>query len=60
MANEKISTMASAGALDGTELVEVVKGGANRRTTTQDIADLGGGGGGGGSRQTYAVKVMHF
>jgi hypothetical protein len=49
MANEKISTMASAGALDGTELVEVVKGGANRRTTTQDIADLGGGGGGGGS-----------
>ena len=40
MADVKISEMGSAGTLDGTELVEVVKGGANKKTTTQDIADL--------------------
>lgn len=47
MANKKISELSAAGALAGTELVEVVKGGVNVQTTTQDIADLGGGGGGG-------------
>lgn len=45
MADTKISAETAAGTLDGTEIVPVVKGGANRRTTTQDIADLGGGGG---------------
>lgn len=45
MANKKISELAAAGTLDGSELVEVVKGGTNSQTTTQDIADLGGGGG---------------
>jgi hypothetical protein len=45
----KISDDPSAGTLDGTEIVPVVAGGANKRTTAQAIADLGGGGGGGGS-----------
>lgn len=45
MANEKISGMSAAAALTGTELVEVVQGGDNVKTTTQDIADLGAGGG---------------
>lgn len=49
MANKKISELSSAGALTGTESVEIVQGGANVKTTTQDIADLGGGGGGGGT-----------
>lgn len=43
MANLKISELTVAGALAGTELVEVVQGGVNKQTTTQDIADLGGG-----------------
>jgi hypothetical protein len=46
MANEKISEMGAASALTGAELVEVVQGGANKKATTQDIADLGGGGAG--------------
>lgn len=40
MANKKISAMAAAGALAGTEQVEVNKGGLTRRTTTADIAAL--------------------
>lgn len=48
MASKKISELTAAGALSGVELVEVVKGGVNVQTTTQDIADLGGGGGGSG------------
>jgi hypothetical protein len=47
MANAKISELPASGALTGTELVELVQGGVNKQTTTQDIADLGGGGGGG-------------
>lgn len=47
MANKKISELSSAGPLTGTESVEIVQGGANVQTTTQDIADLGAGGGGG-------------
>jgi hypothetical protein len=42
MADEKISGMAVA-TLSGTEMVEVVQGGVNKRTSTQAIADLGGG-----------------
>lgn len=45
MADLKISELSNAGALDGSESVEVVQGGVNVKTTTQDIADLGGGGG---------------
>lgn len=45
MANRKISQLDPAGTLTGTEAVEIVQGGANVQTTTQDIADLGGGGG---------------
>lgn len=44
MADLKISELGAAGALDGSELVEVVKSGTNVQTTTQDIADLGGAG----------------
>lgn len=45
MPNKKISELTTASALSGTELVEVVQGGENRQTTTQDIANLGGGAG---------------
>jgi len=40
MANIKISELTEAGALTGTELVEIVQDGANVQTTAQDIADL--------------------
>lgn len=45
MADLKISELPASDALTGAELVELVQGGVNKRTTTQDIADLGGGGG---------------
>lgn len=45
MPDQKISELSAAGALDGSELVEIVQSGSNVKTTTQDIADLGGGGG---------------
>lgn len=48
MANQKISQLPTASALDGSELVEIVQGGSNKKTTAQVIADLGTGGGGGG------------
>jgi hypothetical protein len=44
MPNKKISQLAVAGSLTGTELVPVVQSGVTVQTTTQDIADLGGGG----------------
>lgn len=47
--DKKISELTSAGALTGAEILEVVQGGANKQTTTQDIADLSGGGGTWGS-----------
>lgn len=40
MARKKISEYTAAGTLTGAELVEVVQGGANKRTTTQGIANL--------------------
>lgn len=40
--SKKISELTAASALTGTELVEVVQGGTNKRTTSQDIADLAG------------------
>jgi hypothetical protein len=43
MADTKISGLASAGTLTGTELVPVVKSGVTSQSTTQDIADLAGG-----------------
>jgi len=42
MADARISELGAAGALDGSELVEVVKGGTNVQTTSQDMADLSG------------------
>lgn len=45
MANKKISELATADTpLDGSELLELVQGGINKKGTAQDIADLGGGG----------------
>lgn len=41
--SKKISQLSAASALTGTELVEVVQGGTNVQTTTQDIADLAAG-----------------
>lgn len=49
MASKKISELTAAGALTGAELVEVVQGGQNVKSTTQAIANLGGGGGAWGS-----------
>lgn len=43
MASKKISELTAAGALTGAELVEIVQGGTNKQSTTQDIANLGGG-----------------
>lgn len=40
MANKNIDNFSAAGALDGTEMVEVLQSGVNKRTTTQAIADL--------------------
>lgn len=42
--NKKITDLTAAGALTGGEPIEVVQGGINVQTTTQDIADLGSGG----------------
>lgn len=47
MPDTKTSDETAAGALDGSELVRIVQGGNNRKTTTQDIADLAPAGGGG-------------
>lgn len=44
MADKEVGSLTSAGTLDGTELIHVVKSGNSRQTTAQDIADLGGGG----------------
>ena len=43
MANTKISNLPSAGALAGTEPLPIVQGGATKKTTVQDIANLAGG-----------------
>ena len=44
MSDLKISQLSTESPLGGTELVEVVIGGVNKKTTTQDIADLAGSG----------------
>jgi len=49
MANKRISELANATALTGAELIELVQGGVNVKSTAQDIANLGGGGGSWGS-----------
>ena len=41
MAKKKISGLPAGSALNGTELVPIVQAGTTKRTTTQDIADLG-------------------
>lgn len=59
--DKKISQLDAVSSLDGTELVEVVQTGTNKKTTTQAIADLGGGGGGGitGTGQVnYLTKIV--
>jgi hypothetical protein len=42
MPNTKISDLADASALDGSEFVPMVQGGADRKATTQEVADLSG------------------
>lgn len=42
----KISSLTNKTPLDGTEQLEINDGGTTKKTTAQDIADLGGGGGG--------------
>lgn len=56
--DKKISQLDAVSSLDGTELVEVVQTGTNKKTTTQAIADLGGGGGGigGGGTTNFIPK----
>lgn len=46
MADKKVTELAAAGALDGSELVEAVQGGVNVQTTTADIAALAASGSG--------------
>lgn len=41
----KISELPSSSALDGSEIVPIVKDGVTSQTTTQEIADLGTSGG---------------
>lgn len=38
MANKKISELPAAGAITGSELVEIVQGGVNKQTTTQAVS----------------------
>lgn len=45
MADLKISQLATESPIVGTEEVEIIAGGINKKTTTQDIANLGGSGG---------------
>lgn len=56
MPRSKISQLPTAGALTGAELVEIVQSDANKKTTTQDIANLGGGGGSDGAQAANTVK----
>lgn len=55
--SKKISELTTASALSGAELVEVVQGGSNKKTTAQDIADLGSGGGTSG---TYTPTLFNI
>lgn len=54
--NKAISQLPVAGALDGTELVELVQAGDNVQSTAQDIADLAGGGIAGSGTLDYLPK----
>lgn len=47
MSNKKISELTTASTPDGSELVEIVQGGINKKVTTQEIANLATPGGGG-------------
>ena len=56
MADKTTSQETDLGAIDGTELVRVAKGGQNFKTTLADIAAYSGGGGGAGTlAQTLAA-----
>lgn len=60
MATQKISQMDPAGALDGTEMIEVVQNGMNVRTTTGYIAALAGGDGGGTGDFEVITEAAEF
>jgi len=53
MADKEISAIADAASLTGSELIHLIQGGNSRKTTAQDIANLGGGSGGGSSAQVF-------
>lgn len=55
--NKKISELPVATAPAGTELIEIVQGGLNKQTTTQDIANLGGGGAWGSITGTLSAQT---
>lgn len=57
MADLKISQLATESPLSGTEDVEIVTGGINKKTTTQDIADLASGGVSSVNGQTGTVDL---
>lgn len=59
MADTKTSAELSASTLTGAELIRVVQGGADRKTTLSAIVtDLGLGGGGGGGAPTTAAYIV--
>ena len=58
MAQQKISELPTAGALDGTELVVINQSGETSTTTTQDIQDLSKTGGVSGTFTTVDSKTV--
>lgn len=57
MADKKISELTVASALAGTEELELVQGGVNKKTTAQDLANLASGGVSSVNSQTGAVVL---
>lgn len=57
MADVKISALTAASALTGAELVEVVQGGVNKKSTTQGIADLAASS---AAYSSYAANLTQF
>lgn len=58
-AGKKITELPAADPLSGSELLEIVQDGDNRKVSAQTIANLGGGGGGGGAAFTIWVWASH-
>ncbi len=56
---KKITELPEANSLAGGELIEIVQGGTNKKTTAQSVANLGGGGGGGSATFTVWEWSAH-